>query len=392
MGTTLTGALRRYALSRAFHSVQPDHAVPVHVSGPRPHRILVIGADSAAGYEARTDDLTLPGHLARSFALLSGRGVDVDVIARAGMDAAEAIEQLGDGARELGRYSSVVVSIAGGEVLSFLSERRWTERLDRLLALLEEGVHPDCRIVVLLPRVTSWAPYVSGAVVSRVAGRATRWSRVARSVAAHHSRVTLFMPPKRTTAPGTPWRAADYNRWGRALAEFLHGLIPRESHLVREETISDDAIRRATGSLPVIPSAHDGRSGEQVSHILHLVKEWFHADAIALTVFDGEEVVVSRAIGMTEGLRTPRQETPCDTTIRRPAGHVVLRMDEHPAYAPFAERTGLRFYAGYRVEAANGLPVGTLCVFRSEAGSTLSDDDMAILRDFALRLSLALVD
>lgn len=394
MGKTLTEAFRRYALARAVHTVQPDHAVPVHVSGPRPHRVLVVGAECVAGYEARTDDLTLPGHLARSFASLRGRGVDVDVIARPGMDAAEASDRLATDARELGRYSCVVLSVGGGEILSFLSERRWTERLDQLLGFLDERVREDCRMVVLLPRVTIWAPYVAGPVVSRVTGRAERWSQVARVVAARHPRSALFLLPARTTPPGTPWKTADYALWGQALAECVHALVPNDVPAAQEENISEQAIRRAKDTLPDIPVAENGESGEQVTRILHLVKDWFHADAVALTVIDpdGDDVVVTRALGIGEGLRTPRSHTPCDATIRRPAGHVVPHLETHPAYAPLAEQTGLRFYAGYRIEAANGLPVGTLCIFREAAGGDLSDDDMAILRDFALRLSVALVD
>lgn len=391
MGDGLTGALRRCAFGRALHSVQPDHAAPVHVSGPRPHRVLVIGADSAAGFEARTDELTLPGHFARHFAAIGGRGVDVDVIAQAGMDAADALGLLGGDERELSRYSCVVLSVAAAEIVSFLSERRWTERLDRLLSFLDERTNDGCRVVILLPRLTSWVPYVAGPVVDRVTGRAARWIHAAGTVAARHPKATLFLLPARTTPSGTPWRAADYDRWGRALAECIHRLVPRDTRSGLEETISEDAIQRTTGSLPVIPAAHEGRSGEEVSLILNLTKEWFEADAVALTVFDGDEVVITRAVGMAEGARTPREATPCDATVRRPAGHVVPRMDEHPDYAPLAERTGLRFYAGYRIEAANGLPVGTLCVFRTEPGGSLSEDDMAILRDFALRLSAALV-
>jgi hypothetical protein len=129
-----------------------------------------------------------------------------------------------------------------------------------------------------------------------------------------------------------------------------------------------------------------------VTHILNLVKEWFGADAVALTVIDGDDVVVTRAIGIAEGLRTPRHQTPCDTTIRRPAGKVVTRLDEHPSYAPLSRTTGFVWYAGYRVEVANGVPIGTLCVFRTKVGDTPTSDEMAILRDFALRLSSALVD
>lgn len=391
MGDKLTGAFRRYAFARAFHSVQPDHAAPVHVSGPCPHRVLIVGADSAAGFGARTDELTLPGHFARHFAAVSGRGVDADVIAQAGMDAADALERLSGDERELSRYSCVVLSVAAAEIVSFLSERRWTERLDQLLSFLDERMDDECRVVILLPRLTSWVPYVARPVVDRVTGRAARWVHVAGTVAARHPRAALLLLPVRTTPPGTPWRPADYDRWGRALAECVYRLVPRDTRSGLEETISEDAIQRATGSLPVIPAVHEGRCGEEVSLILNLAKEWFEADAVALTVFDGDDVVITRAVGMAEGMRTPREVTPCDTTVRRPAGHVVPRMDQHPAYAPLAERTGLRFYAGYRIEAANGLPVGTLCIFRTEPGGALSEDDMAILRDFALRLSAALV-
>jgi hypothetical protein len=390
MRNALSDALRH--LSRAHHSVQPDHLIPVHVSGSHPQRILVVGAEAAAGLEARTDELTLPGHLARSYAILSGRGVDVDVIAGVGMAVDQAVGHLRDGRRELGRYSAIVLSLGAAEILSFMPERQWTDRLDGLLSFITERANGECRVLVLLPRVENWPPYVSPGVVDRMASRAARWSRAAESVVAGYERAAAFTLPPRTTADGTPWRIADYNRWGRAIAGWLYGMLPVATSPGREEPISDASLRRAVESLALDSAALGGHAGEAVSSILHSAKDWFAADAVALTLIDGEDVVVSKAIGLPEGIRTPREQTPCDSTVRRPAGHVVPHLDQHPQFARLAHQTGFRFYAGYRVEAPSGLPVGTLCLFRAEAEGSVNGEDMTMLRDFAWRLSVALAE
>lgn len=266
------------------------------------------------------------------------------------------------------------------------------ERLDCLLSLVMKRVGAGCHVLLLVPRVENWPPYVSPKVIERVRRRAERWCGTAETVVASYERAATFMLPPRATPDGTPWRTDDYNRWGRALAGCLHGMLPIETAVHREDAFSEASLRRAVESLALHHAGLEGPTGDAVARILYSAKDWFGADAIALTVLEGDQVVVAKAIGLTEGVRTPREETPCDATIRRPAGHVVAHLDRHPRYARLAEQTGLRFYAGYRVEAPSGLPVGTLCLFRSEAEGVVNDEDMTVLRDFAWRLSMALAE
>ena len=53
------------------------------VSGPGhdPDRVLIAGNGSAVGWGVLDHALGLPGHLARAVASITGRGVDLDVIA-----------------------------------------------------------------------------------------------------------------------------------------------------------------------------------------------------------------------------------------------------------------------------------------------------------------------
>ena len=46
---------------------------------------------------------------------------------------------------------------------------------------------------------------------------------------------------------------------------------------------------------------------------------------------------------------------------------------------------GLRYYAGYPVEAPNGTRIGALCVFgRSPRGTDEAESDLDVLRELAL--------
>ncbi|MET0590787.1 MAG: GAF domain-containing protein [Naasia sp.] len=380
--------VRRRLLSRAVHTTRPDHSSTVHVSGPAPDRILILGTEIASGFGARTDDLTFPGHLARALGSATGRGVDVDVTARLGLDLVSVLDIVTRDERNLARYDVIALAVGAPEVLSVMSERAWRRRLDALLLAIHERIRPDCAVVLVNPNVDNWAPYVPGAITPPFRARCENWATVAQSAAAGHPRTTSVSVPDRLTPAGTDWHAEDYRLWGAAVATHIAQQLPCAPRGEREEQLAEAERQRAVDGLRIGVKDLDGRRGREMARILRSARDWFATSAVAFTVLDGDDLVVEQALGMDSGGRSPRSESACDTTVRRPDGFVVPDMQLDGRY-PAAARHGLRFYAGYRVEATGGHPVGALCLYDTDARE-FDADDMRVLRDLATRVSAVL--
>jgi GAF domain-containing protein len=84
----------------------------------------------------------------------------------------------------------------------------------------------------------------------------------------------------------------------------------------------------------------------------------------------------------------PIEQSACIHTIQTVDGMVVPNAVEDPRFAGNALVTGpagLRYYAGYPVEAPDGTRIGALCVFgRSPRERADGEADLDVLRELAL--------
>ena len=87
----------------------------------------------------------------------------------------------------------------------------------------------------------------------------------------------------------------------------------------------------------------------------------------------------------------PRSESFCATTIDL-GGALIVEDALHDARfntLPAVTENGIRFYAGYPVEAPNGQRIGTLCLF-DDTPRSFSSADRSLLRELALRVQAEL--
>jgi hypothetical protein len=74
--------LLHYRIDRRLrHVPHPTDSPHVHAPGADPDRVLLFGSGPAVGYGVLSNDLALPGHLARQLSTITGRGADIDVVA-----------------------------------------------------------------------------------------------------------------------------------------------------------------------------------------------------------------------------------------------------------------------------------------------------------------------
>ena len=111
----------------------------------------------------------------------------------------------------------------------------------------------------------------------------------------------------------------------------------------------------------------------------------FGTSIAAVTLIRSDAQMVKSASGMTPAV-LPRNESFCDTTIRRTGHFVIEDASLDSRYADFSVVTGpphVRFYAGYPIEAPDGQRVGALCVMDT-APRHFTAQDATALRNLAL--------
>ena len=148
----------------------PDAAQPWRgsVPGPNPLRLLVLGDSTAAGVGAPTQEVALPGHLARGIAALSERGVEWRAIGENGVDAHEFIERyLDDAASET--WDVIFITLGANDALGLRSRRAFARDIRTILRRLRD-TSPDARMLVsslpaffrfqLLPNPLRWNLYL----------------------------------------------------------------------------------------------------------------------------------------------------------------------------------------------------------------------------------------
>ena len=161
---------------------------PRHVvAGPDPDRVLVLGNGPAVGFGVLTQDLALPGHLARLLAATTGRGATVDVLARRGTTAALAPRLIDD--VRMSHYDAVLVCVGSSDAYNLLNEERWRADLAQLTDTLRAATTPSTVIAVLPIRPLQRPNAALGRAGRLVEGHAARLDRIADEVCARRAGV-----------------------------------------------------------------------------------------------------------------------------------------------------------------------------------------------------------
>jgi GAF domain-containing protein len=370
---------------RSLASVpRPGDDPRVHASGVESDRLLLFGGGAAVGWGVLSHDLGLPGSLARKLSTLTRRGTDIDVRASPEFRASTAIRDL---ARvDLARYDGIILTLGLSELLSLDSARSWRQHLDELLDHISEQSSSQAQIFVVgvqaLTQITAYdrfmAPLMSyhRAAINRASALAT----------AHRVGVTFipFDPP--------PGRDGNRHRTHNQYLEFAAILAPpiaaaldrvfEQSHAPRQRFVplDEDARRFALERLHILDSAPE----ERLNRLVEFARRAFHTASAAITIIDDDRfwLKAGAGTGVSEGRR---ESAICVTTMGQSGALVVsdVSVDARFADRPHAGTSPTRFYAGFPIEAPNGVAIGALCVF-DPAPREVRTFDHALLRDIAL--------
>jgi hypothetical protein len=346
----------------------------LHRSGPDALRILLIGDGNAVGYAVLSHEVGFGGFLASRIAALTGRGVDLEVMAQDGMTAIECTARLAE--IELSRYDGIIVNIGLSDVLTMRSSAKWQFDLGGVLDQLHDSRIPAFVVSIPIASDDGKAP---GLILGVIRARAELFNRI---TAANVEKTNGSQFVALASLVGRSFAATP---GGEYYAEIADQVAPTVAlsvvESVRRKNFQDEGRRqRALDAIHIVESADEDRFDAIVADVQRL----FAVPKAAITFIDRDRQWIKSGIGV-ERVDTARSNAICATTIQEDGLLVVEDASQDARFAelPGIGEGGVRFYAGYPLETRSGYRVGALCIMDTKVHS-FSETDGVLLRDFAL--------
>ncbi|WP_166787981.1 GAF domain-containing protein [Cryobacterium adonitolivorans] len=379
-------------LDRQFRGIPlPADAPQAHSPGVDSDRILIVGGGPAIGWGVLSHTIALPGALARALTARTGRGADVDVIARSSMTPRSAPEHI-DFAN-LWRYDAVVLTLGIADAGRLTSTRAWRRDLSSLVEQIQRSSSLGTEVFLagIVPLATM--PVFSGPFGALAGAQALELNAASVDVCAGVKRLTFVsLPGTPVGASGRFRSASDYDIWADVLAERMAGSLEPQGRAdgVTEPEVQgrtpeeiEDARHRALMALNLLDTAPE----ERFDRIVALASSSLGASAAAFTVLDGERQWHKSMVGLAVS-EIPRSTSFCTVTVLEPAALVVpdALLDERFRENPLVvSGPKLRFYAGFPIESPSGERIGALCVY-DQNPRPREGVDVVLLRELALLL------
>ncbi len=377
--TAPLGEILSRALARKWADLpSPRDETHVFAMGPDPDRVLLIGGGAVVGYGVASHELALGGQLARRLSALTGRGVEVEIIADVNLSVAQCATMLES--YDLWRFDAVVVMAGMRETLALTSRATWRAALASLINSIERvGSVELTTVIVGLP------PLPQSKNIPRAVG-------VFRNAAARLNAVTAELAATRNVSfvpinvdGGEKERGGTtYGMWADRIAPVLQVALDRASAVPRYPGPVDEAQRQlALDQLQIVGTPVDPRFDE----ITTLARDLLGVGAAAVNFIDHDRQWVKSWSGWPR-VETSRDLAFCTVTIADDRLFVVEDTTRSSRFAANPLVTGplhIRFYAGYPLESPDGARVGTLCLIDTEP-RTFTGEDASLLRELALRV------
>jgi hypothetical protein len=376
-------AMFNRALSRYGDLPIPHDTPVVHAMGPDADRLLLIGSGTVRGLGVTTNDLGLGGQLARRLSLLTGRGVDLELAGSTTLMTRQAAELIDD--HDISRFDAVILVMGIRDAVGLTNPKDWRRDMRHLIEVASQV--PQVFVVAIpdFTRYTDLPQAIKRAIIRHTA----RLNKVSR-------RLVDAIPgaqfvPVDAADPGhfvRPGSIEVYEIFADAVAPAIaRGLDPVLHALRRGDAVTEDERQVALDALGVIDSGSDPR----VDRIAQMARDLLGASGASVTFLDHGRQWIKSAVSVSSD-DMPRVDAFCNTTIARPRLFVVEDATKDARFASHPWVVGdehVRFYAGYPIEAPDGVRVGALCVVDTKPRH-FSSGEATLLRDLALQVQALL--
>jgi lysophospholipase L1-like esterase len=357
---------------------RPQDSPRVRSFGPDPARLLLIGDGFAVGYGVSSHQLGLAGPLSRYLTGRTGRGIDIDVIGDDMMSPLRCLKALGG--IDLARFDAVILSIGFNDAMTLAPEKAWRDNAVQLLTVLgDTAIHT---FVTAIPGPTPGGDVPAG--LQRHIERHVRvFNQALREECAGNPTLT-FVPVVRLERRrrGDSPTPRNYEQWAAQIAPLV--ALPSVGVAGRPTAAQEESARQgALDRLGILDTAPE----ERFDRIVSTARNLLGTAGAALNFIDDSRQWTKSSDGGDVG-DSPRSTAFCDVTIKSDALLVVEDASTEERFKDFPSVAGshhIRFYAGYPIEDGNGIRVGALCVYDTEA-RTFSSTDAALLRDMAMQV------
>jgi hypothetical protein len=351
----------------------------VHAPGIDPDRILITGDGASAGRGVITHDLGLPGYLARSITVLTGRATDVDIVVTTQMTATTCFDAIAP--LDLTRFDAILLSLGANEALAFTPIKQWRQDMRRLVDRLGNELTEGTGTVVLSIPFFAVNPYFPRPLAQVVDRHVQRLNAATQDLLADRPSVSFVL-----FAHGDPYEADGshvYERWARNIAPKITEHLDSPGAGGSRSHVPEEVERQqALNDLGVL----DRPADPALERLTETAKRVFGTSIAAVTLIDSDAQRLLAATGI-EPVDLPRDESFCDITIRRTAPFVIEDTVLDSRYADYSVVSGgpkVRFYAGYPIESPGGHRIGAFCVMDTEPRS-FGPADLQALRGLAQR-------
>jgi hypothetical protein len=364
----------------------PRDGLRVCASGADPDRILLFGSDVFMGRGVLSHEVAFPGHLARTVAKGTDRGVDVHLQAHTDLRIRAAVRQ----ARllDLSRYDAVMVDLGMADALAATPGPEWAAQLEVLLQILTSKITSSARIFfIATPDPTILAGSQTWGV-RRLRRICLDYNIRSEEVASQFDHVTFLpFPVQHEQFTGRLHTARTFEGFAATLAPALTDHLQNKfldsgprSGPVRSEAKRQDSVDR----LRIVDTGPE----ERFDRIVAQARREFGTEFASFNIIDRDRRWIKSHAGSPSTVNNARSDSFCNTTIHEHSALVIGNMLEDPRFTDNTLVTAdphLRFYVGYPIEAPNGERIGALCVY-DRTPRTIYGSEGTIIRDLAIQI------
>ena len=361
---------------------KPTDAPHAHASGPDPDRVLLYGSGPSVGYGVLSNDIALPGQLARTLSAVTGRGVDVDVTAHSDVMAHIALAELRG--LDLWRYDAIVLTIGVRDALVLTPLRKWRAALTELFAYLDSELPVHTKIfVIAVPPLQETGVFARN-VVWFADQHGMQLNRAMRRATSGFKRIT-YVPfsPLAPMDSTTYQNASIYQHWARIIVAPLGAQLAEldRDHVRRSLSAGEEARQDALDALNIL----DTEAEERFDRIARLACQMLGMPSATIGFVDHDRFWMKSRVNFPVS-EIPRGVGTSGYLPRTRSALVINDLSKDPALSQNSLVTGsahLRFYAGYPIESPYGEPIGVVAVYGT-APRTWTDVETSLLRDLAI--------
>jgi lysophospholipase L1-like esterase len=209
---------------------RPRDATTTSTTGPEPYRVLIFGSGPAVGWGVLSNEIALPGSLARALTRRTGRGTVVELVADMGITASNALPILRK--IDISRFDAIVFILGANDAVRLITPVKWQNRLSEVLSYLSQRSSPTLRTFVTgIPPIES-VPGFETRIGMIVAAHARQMNDITARVC--NSALSETYVPLAAVEPENALRVRDgrtYQKWADDIADIIAQQLDTDQEL-----------------------------------------------------------------------------------------------------------------------------------------------------------------